>query len=609
MDLTCAVWFWDTEALLPPSTVELYDVRKTLFGETVYFGTTQERIDAILSESARISREQRFFHWELEFPELYYDENVKRLSNSGFDAIIGNPPWDVVQPNSQEFFSNYDPYFRDYDKQKALKKIDQLIERDAIALHWQKYQLFFENFSNYLKSYFDPYGILKGKIDIYRLFTLHNFRLVKKDGNLGIIIPSDFYTGEGNTELRKMFLEQSRINFLFSFENKKKLFPIHSSFKFILLSAKKGGITYNFPAQFMIHDEKDLYSQEKFVYIDKVLIEKFSPNTFSISEFKSQQEIEINSKIYSNHRLFGDILEKDWNTKIKSNEINMTVDSHLFLPIEDFVSNEDYSIMIEGKCFHLYDSQFEKPSYVLETKGSEQKLIDNYGVSMNQSYRLAMRTVASSTNQRTLIVNLNQKNVFFAHSANSIYLNSPISLYFLAILNSFISDYLVRQKVSANVNIFYIDTLPIPIVDENNLYFTALFPRVMRLICMGKDYQDLWDKNSQNIDWNNLNTSDAPLRYPSKVDFSHCSDVWDESMIINGKTETANRYDIGDRAQLRAEIDAIVAHLYGLSRDEMSYILDTFTALSNAEIREFGEFRSKRMVLEEMKRLEGCQNA
>ena len=111
------------------------------------------------------------------------------------------------------------------------------------------------------------------------------------------------------------------------------------------------------------------------------------------------------------------------------------------------------------------------------------------------------------------------------------------------------------------------------------------------------------------IDFNQVNTNAIPLNYSSKVNFSQCTDNWNDSYIISGKTDTTNRFDIGDRAQLRAEIDAIVAHLYGLNHDEMSYILDTFTALRNGEEREFGEFKSKRMVLEEMKRLEECQNA
>jgi hypothetical protein len=605
MDLTCAVWFWDTDTLLPPSSIELYDIRKHLFGEEVYFATSVERITHVLAESRRISQEQRFFHWELEFPELYFDEEAKRLSNSGFDAIIGNPPWDVVQPNSQEFFSNYDPYFRDYDKQKALKIIDQLTENSDIASVWQKYQLSFENFSNYLKSYFDPTGILKGKIDTYRLFTLHNFRLTRKDGNLGIIIPSDFYTGEGNTELRKLFLEQSRINFLFSFENKKKLFPIHASFKFILFSAKKGSMTYNFPAQFMMHDYNDLYEHDKFVHIDKNLIIKFSPETLSINEFQTQEDIDIASKIYSDHPLLGETVADHWNLTFAAEEFNVTRG----LPL--FNQNKDGYQIYEGKMIWHYDNRYGEPSENYISVENAGAFFSSRGKSY-QYYRLANRLVASSTNERTLISTIIPR---YSPCVNSLSVQSNADqvkniekLFILSILSSFSMDYIIRNKVTTNVNVFYLYTLPIPRLQEHNDYFDALVRRALCLVNTGEAYKELWDEIAPNIDWSNLNTSNAPLGYPSKVEFAYYGNMWDKSTMIQGKTDTANRFDIGDREQLRAEIDAIVAHLYGLNRDEMSFILDTFTALSNAETREFGEFRSKRMVLEEMKRLEGCIN-
>lgn len=594
MDLTCAIWFWDTDALLPPSSIELYDIRKHLFGEELYFGTSTERIAAVLAESKRISTEQRFFHWELEFPELYFDEDAKRLTNVGFDAIVGNPPWDLMRPNSQEFFSNFDPHFRDYDKQKALKKIDQLVENNEIALVWQKYQLFFENFSNFLKICFDPKGILKGKIDIYRLFTLHNFRLLKTLGSLGIIIPSGFYTDEGNTELRKLFLEQSRINFLFSFENRKKLFPIDSRFKFILFSAKKGSNSYNFPAQFMMHDYNDLYSHEKYVHIDRALIERFSPDTLSINEFKSQEDIDIATKAYSKFSF----LSTSESIRF-SIGLDTTSHSKYFTDINELNEDENYAILYEGKHFHQYYNKHDIPRYAINLKTNLKPL--------NQ-YTIGLRAISASTNQRTLISNLNPSNIFYNHSINYLLLNDLKStLIYTSVFNSFLIDYLIRQKVTTNISMYYLYSLPMNDI-ENSFWCDALVPRALRLVNTGEAYRVLWEQIAPNIDWSNLNTPEAPLKYPSKVDFSRCGHVWDQSTIIEGKTDTENRYDIGDRAQLRAEIDAIVAHLYGLNREEMSYILDTFTALSNAETREFGEFRSKRMVLEEMKRLEGCIN-
>lgn len=609
MDLTCSVWFWDTQELLPPSSVELYDVRKYLFGEDIYFGTSVERLEAILSESRRISHEQHFFHWELEFPEIYFDEDVKHLANSGFDAVVGNPPWDVVQPNSQEFFSNYDPYFRDYDKQKALKNIDRLVQSESIASHWQKYQLFFENFSGHLKNFFDSEGILKGRIDIYRLFALQIYRLLKNTGQQGIIIPGDFYSGEDNALLRQMFLEGSRINFLFSFENKnKRFFPIHASFKFILFNAKKGAKTFIFPTQFMMHNENDLFDTEKHLHLDRQLIEKFSPDTLSINEFISQDEIDIAEKIYGNHPLLGNQLEEEWNIQFKMG-FHLTQYSYLFKKQDQLESGVIYFPLYEGKTFHQYNSSFDEPKiWIAEEEGRDalysartEEYDENY-----LRYRFCLRDITRATDSRTSIASVLPKNAFCGNTVYYIEQTHEIILYLTSVFNSFVIDFLARKKVDKHFNQSKTKTLPIPRLQLENQYFNALIPRTLRLVTRGSEYLELWESVALNIDWSNLNTLNAPLSYPSLVDFSTCCDQWNESMIIEGKTETANRFDIGDRAQLRAEIDAIVAHLYGLNRDEMSYILDTFTALRNAEEREFGEFRSKRMVLEEMKRLEGC---
>ena len=62
----------------------------------------------------------KFFHWELAFPDVFTPQR------SGFDAMIGNPPWDVMKPNSQEFFTEFDPLYRTYDKQAALRKQKEL---------------------------------------------------------------------------------------------------------------------------------------------------------------------------------------------------------------------------------------------------------------------------------------------------------------------------------------------------------------------------------------------------------------------------------------------------------------------------------------------------
>src|SRR5262249_15637953 len=94
-----------------------------------------------------------FFHWELEFPDVF-----ARLG-SGFDAVVGNPPWEIQKPNSQEFFSNLDPLYRTYGKQEAVGKQTEIFRRsEADEWVWLMYNARFKALSNWTKHAAFPCG-------------------------------------------------------------------------------------------------------------------------------------------------------------------------------------------------------------------------------------------------------------------------------------------------------------------------------------------------------------------------------------------------------------------------------------------------------------------
>ena len=81
-----------------------------------------------LDIARQVAASQQFFHWELEFPDVFTPQHT------GFDAVLGNPPWEIQKPNSKEFFSNIDPLYRAYGKQEALAK--QLEYFRAMGQRW-----------------------------------------------------------------------------------------------------------------------------------------------------------------------------------------------------------------------------------------------------------------------------------------------------------------------------------------------------------------------------------------------------------------------------------------------------------------------------------------
>jgi hypothetical protein len=240
-------------------------------------------------------------------------------------------------------------------------------------------------------------------------------------------------------------------------------------------------------------------------------------------------------------------------------------------------------------------------------------------------YRVGFRDVAASTNERTLISTLippkwvgNTLPLVIPYNKNkdSNGPNNVEAIWLAAILSSFIADYVIRQKVTNHMNFFYMESIPVPRENEHFILksFSNLIAKAMRLICVREDFGKLW-KDLFSLDWQSPEywyPSSAPIdTYGPAHEQQIRKRLWDQTKNLTPEwgphcgvhDRLPDRRDTGDRAQLRAEIDAYVAHLYGLSRDDFAYILDTFPVLKKKEKKAFGEFMSKRKCLEEYDRL------
>lgn len=291
-DLWCSVWFWpqDTELLRPDSYTYWELVSYTLDGRVSDPRMLSEgKMKRYLSVSEEIAKRMCFFHWELEFPEIY------RRENPGFDTVLGNPPWDIIKPNSQEFFSNCDPEFRSYTKRLAKQRMQSLCEENSdISEQWQLYVRDFEQQSHYFRKSEDFPHLGKGDINSFKLFMERDYSSIRNGGKLSLVVPSGIYTDKGCQPLRELFLENANIDFLYCFENRKRLFPIHRSFKFVLFSLAKGEHTNSFLCAFMLHDI-DLLPGLKHGALTMSVenIRRFSPDSLSVMELKSQRDIDI----------------------------------------------------------------------------------------------------------------------------------------------------------------------------------------------------------------------------------------------------------------------------------------------------------------------------
>jgi hypothetical protein len=174
----------------------------------------------------------------------------------GFSATVGNPPWDVVKPLTLEFYSQFDPIFRTYGKQEALRVAEKLKENPVFRQAWENYEALFAEQSAYFSEPSAIPALGNGDINTYKLFLNQFFLLLRDGGRLAILVPSGLYTDEGCKPLRELFFGKTSIESLFCFENRwPEVFPaVDNRFKFITFSTEKGTSTQSFKCGFMLHD-------------------------------------------------------------------------------------------------------------------------------------------------------------------------------------------------------------------------------------------------------------------------------------------------------------------------------------------------------------------
>lgn len=537
---------------LDPRAAEL--ARLNLFMRAVHNPKMLPQLH-IISKNSLVSdpefKDDTPFIFEKNFPMVYEE--------GGFDVIITNPPWEKWKPNSKEFFEPYYPGFKSLPAQESKKIIQELLsKRPYLKKKWTEYNAHYESLStlfrdekNFQFQSAEVMGrMVSGDLDLYKIFTERIYQLLKTEGEAGLVIPSGIYTDLGAKGLRGMLFNKCEFDSLYCFENRRPgLFPaVHSSYKPIVITFKKGGKTTKFPCAFYLHTQEDLANAIANPTIMEVdFIKKSNPLSWNIIEIKSKLDYEIVKKMLKYPHLL-DKASDSWNIDI-SRGFDMTNDSGLFKPYGKGVP------MLEGKNIHQYTNQWKeapKPRYsVTESDIKASLSSDNL---YNMDYWLAYRLISHSQNERTMISTIIPPGYVCGNSIAIVRINNLKAMCFLCgVLNSFVVDYLLRQKVSANVNMFYFLELPIPRIKDGQ-YFETIAKKVVQLVATTNDFSKL------------------------KSEFGMISPVVDEQ----------------DRQSVKNKIDALVAKMYGINEEELKHILSQFPIVDN---------KIKEQVLNEYSRL------
>lgn len=523
-----------------------------------------------------------------EFFFSFFDQSGQPLPDllRGMHGVIGNPPWENIKPIAKEFAAKFPEIFADLSKfSLAGKEFERLFQQtlssdEDFRKAWETYSNSIEALSVFIRQNYQIYGAT-GDLSYQKVFLERGLIICRKGGMVALLVPSGFHTDEGQRDLRREILVNYTLLSLMSFENRgNRWFPdIDSRFKFDSLIIRKLPNTEGarIATRYYIHDITEIGDP---LLLDPQDIARFSPHVFGFVEFRDHKDAEIVSAMRNNHPLLSDTA-----ARILS-EFHMTNDNDLF---HDRRSPTRLPLY-EGKMIHQYDSSYADPQYwISESQGRERllkkelgriaKLIQHLprydelkGKALKefreekiwqirerfnegiwkldyQVPRLAYRAIARSTDERTLITTVLPSLVFTGHSLNvfkSFFYeieNDEITqksfpaehiAFTLAFLNSFVTDYYIRLRVSANLTTFFLYELPVPDVPQ------ALRAEIIPLVCR-------------------LLSNDEGFR---------------EFRGLLGMTDGATPTEL---PSIRSRIECLIAkEVFGLNKDHLSHILSSF---------------------------------
>ncbi|EJA2994395.1 class I SAM-dependent DNA methyltransferase, partial [Campylobacter jejuni] len=546
---------------------EELQILKALSQDDIQNLSQNEQAKAIIS---KYQKEFNFFNYELEFPEIVENQVFK-----GFDIIIGNPPWDKTKFSDSDFFPQYKSDYRSLIASKKKEIQDNLLAKDYIKQNYEKQKAYINDLSEYYKK---AYPLNKGSGDgnLFRLFVEKNLSLLKQDGNLAYVLPSALMFEDGSLTLRKEILENKTLEYFYSFENRQAIFAdVDSRYKFALMLIKntQANHTHKIKMMFYKTDINSLKNKDEILTLNLKDIKKLSPTHLALMELKDKQALEILRKSYNAFQnLSFDYIDF-------RRELDMTNDKDLF--IEEF--REGLLPLYEGKMIHQFDANFSQTTYFLEKAKLDEHLKSKElyrakkatGKELNpklikydrEFFRLGYRKISRDTDERTLIASLLPKN---CGGADSTYSNIPKQyvlkddvicmdivpyeriLFVLALFNSLVVDFIIRNMVQINVSKSYLERIPLPQPSDEEIQNNEIYKTLAKNALLLQLYND------QN---------------------HHFDELKQEFNIKNEEIpKTKKAYDI-----LRAKNDLLVKELYGLSDDEFSYMISTFKVLNEKQ--------------------------
>jgi hypothetical protein len=554
------------------------------------------------------------FHWVLEFAQVYAD--------GGFDVIVGNPPWEVLTVNRDDFFSRYELTFRTYHSEEKDEIAEDLLEKtdDGVPIRekWEKYIENMETRADYFNNS-AAYELQSPEIDgrkvasendLSALFLERVFDLSRAFGHVSLVLPGNIFNGAASKDLRMEMLDESRIDALIQFENHGIFKDIHNQYQFGVVVFEPAGRTERLHGIFQQRDLEIIEEfEERAIEIPRRVLADYSPKARIFPYVTSQLQVDVLNKILANTPLEE---PENWWANILTKELHEPSDKHLFETSED---EGDYPVYGGGNIhqYHhdnLIDRGIEAVEYwsldedspdksakhrVREKKfnsGDLKKAIyeefkdKETGIRVSSQitfvnrlldqhrdreldetdilldcteYRIAYRDVARVTDERTMIAAVLPPDVLCLHTLQTF---KPYEI------NPDWDDLEEHPIHSAYDQIFSDEELFVAVGLLNSLPFDFLMrTKIGSHMVKYKIDESQVPKLTDGDDWFHYISERAARLNCYGEEFA-------EMRERLGGIDPAT--DKSERKRLQAEIDAAAFHAYGLDREETAFVLDDF---------------------------------
>ncbi len=417
------------------------EVQHLLAGRTT--SVARDTLERLVSDATSEARVHGACHWELLFPEVFLDADGHRRLDAGFDAVLGNPPWEMIRADTG------DTTTRDGHR------------RDG------------RTFMRFVRASGHYHNCGTGQINCYQLFVERALDAIRPGGRVGLILPGGIQLDSGSAHLRRRLFDSCAVDTWLAFDNRRAIFPIHRSTRFVLLSATQGGTTSTLPLRCGLTDASDLSKRpddgrdedaNAVLRLPLTFLRQWDGGHLTVPAITTPLDLAVAHRALQ-HPVLADA--RGWNVRF-GRELNATDDRACFAPWTagtpvdtGDAAGDPWLPVVDGRHLRPFGVAIDEVKRAIRASSAHARL---GGPARTAHARVCYRDVASATNRLTLLAAVLAPGVTATHTVFTSRRSFPAmdTWVLVALLNSLVANFLVRLQMTTHVTAALMARLPVP---------------------------------------------------------------------------------------------------------------------------------------------------